>query len=673
MGPPVKERAARVPIVPLVVGALVLLASLAILVVGGRVTGVSWDEPYRIGKLANYFASGWFVDDVKDGVPLDFNAYVYAPVSDLLSHALGVLSGVQQWTQAAVTPEAYAVRHLAIGLMAVAAMAAAGALAALLLGSWRWAVVVAALLGSIPLWTGHAMFNSSDVPVATGYTLATLGVVLLARSVAAGAPWRAVTSGSALLGVGVLLSVGTRPATWPALLLSCALAVVAAAILASPASRVRSLLRIATGVVAAVAVASVVLVLVYPRGFGSPLTLLRESVAQSAKFGGTQPEAEQTRSLLEAAGYLPSWLAIQLPLVVAALVLVGLVGGVVLVVRVVARRDQAPDAGWRAVTVVALAAQLLVLPAGAALMRSNVYDGVRQFLFIVPVLAVFAGLGVATLLLLAGRLSRGAGLVQGAVWLLVALGVLLPVIDQVRLFPYGYAYVNEAASREPIDGRLPTDYWRTSMRELIPHVPAAGATSCTFDPLILGLVPIDCAAQGQLSPFWDTRGSEALDVPVPDGRYLYLESNRGRVDPGPGCTVLDRVTRTLHGQEVVMSYVALCEAPCVVQEAATCAGKSLSGAILDGLTLRDSNFAGADFTGTSLILADVSGSNFAGADLTGAILASTNLRGADLTGANLTNANLTGADLTDANLTNANLTGADLTDAIGLAAPAPAG
>ncbi len=128
------------------------------------------------------------------------------------------------------------------------------------------------------------------------------------------------------------------------------------------------------------------------------------------------------------------------------------------------------------------------------------------------------------------------------------------------------------------------------MRELIPLVPADGATSCTFDPLVLGLVPIDCATQGQLSPFWQTRGASALDVPVADGSYLFLESNRGRVDPGPGCTVLDRVTRTLHGQDVTMGYVALCEAPCVVQAAAQCTGKDLSGAVLDGLDLRGSTF-----------------------------------------------------------------------------------
>ena len=85
-----RERVARVPLVAVLVGAVLTLASALLVFVGGRATGVSWDEPYRIGKLVNYLQSGWFVDDIADGQPLDFNAFVYAPVADLLSHAFGV-------------------------------------------------------------------------------------------------------------------------------------------------------------------------------------------------------------------------------------------------------------------------------------------------------------------------------------------------------------------------------------------------------------------------------------------------------------------------------------------------------------------------------------------------------------------------------------------------------
>ena len=533
-------------------------------------------------------------------------------------------------------------------------------------------MITAAILGSVPLWTGHAMFNASDVPVATGYTVATLAVVLLVRALAAaGGPPRArvLVGVAAVLAAGLALTVGSRPATWPALLVTCALPVLAAPLLVPAGRRRGALLRAALVTVGAAGAAYLALVAIYPAAFSQPVRLLVDSVTQSAQFGA-EPAATETLTLLEAAGYVPSWLAIQLPIVVGILLLAGLATAVALVWRARPSGPQDAAARWRAAGLVALGAQLAVLPAGAAIMRSTVYDGIRQFLFVLPPIAVIATLGLAAVVTLASRLARGAVAVQAVVWVLVAAGLVLPVVDQLRLFPYGYAYVNEASARAAIDGRLPTDYWRTSMRELIPLVPADGATSCTFDPLVLGLVPIDCATQGQLSPFWQTRGASALDVPVADGSYLFLESNRGRVDPGPGCTVLDRVTRTLHGQDVTMGYVALCDAPCVVQPAAQCTGKDLSGAVLDGLDLRGSTFTEADFTGTSLILADVSGSSFAQATLAGAILASTNLRDADLSGADLTGANLTGADLTGANLTGADLTGANLTDVVGFTGPA---
>ena len=58
-------------------------------------------------------------------------------------------------------------------------LAAAGT-AWLILGNWRWGVITAGILSATPLWTGHAMFNMKDTPVAAGHTLITFALVLLA-------------------------------------------------------------------------------------------------------------------------------------------------------------------------------------------------------------------------------------------------------------------------------------------------------------------------------------------------------------------------------------------------------------------------------------------------------------------------------------------------------------
>lgn len=637
-------KVANLPNVPLpiaIAAGVVTAVTWLMTLVGGQVTGVSWDEPYRVGKLANLLQQGWFVDDLVDGQPADFNTYVYAPVYDLASHAFATVLGNGAWSQPSVTPEAYAARHLSLAVLAIIGMAAVGLLTSLLLGNWRWGLVATAVLGSVGLWTGHAMFNSSDLPVAVGYTIVTLAVVLIARNGAgagSGVPgrlgtalvgWRADLAWGALLAAGATLAIGSRPATWPAIVVSLVLAVAGATLVAPgpAASRRSAAIHAGASAIGALAVTFVILALVYPKAFANPLTALVNSIGQSAKFGG-QESVDSTVTLASALGYLPSWLRLQLPIGITLLALAGIGLAVLLIVRAIRTREG--DSGWRAVGLVALGAQLLVLPLGAALAHSNVYDGVRQFLFIIPAIAILATLGIAALLLLAARPPSAKPVWATAAWVLVGASILLPIVDQGRLFPYNYAYANETAS--PLNDRLPTDYWRTSMRELVPLVPAEGATACNFDPLILGLVPIDCANAGQVAPYLDARGTAALPVTVPPGKYLYLASNRGLSAPPPqsGCSIVDRVTRTLRGEEVVMSYVALCEAPCVVQEAASCAGKSLVGANLDGWNLRGSDFSGADFTGASLVLVDLTGANLTGANLTGV-----NLEQADLTDARL--------------------------------------
>jgi hypothetical protein len=640
--------ATKVPMVVTIGAGIITVATWLMTLIGGQVTGVSWDEPYRVGKLANLLQHGWFVDNVSNGQPVDFNTYVYGPTYDIVSHAFATVLVTNDWSQAAVTADAYAARHLSLALLAAVGLFAVGWIAGLLMGSWRWSLVATALLGAIPLWTGHAMFNSSDLPVAVGYTIVTLGVLLIARHainvtrVASGSTPRRLVVGWApdlalgvVLSIGAILAVGSRPATWPAVAVSLALALGGAAAV-SGRRCMTGATHAAASVASAVLITLVVLALTYPNAFANPMEALVGSIGQSAQFGG-QDSVESSMTFVAALGYLPAWLKIQLPIGIMLLALVGAILTIAVLIRAIGTLVHSRSLSWRSVGLAALLAQLLVLPIGAAVARSNLYDAGRQFLFIVPALAVFAAIGVAALIALVSKAKRGHRVLQVGAWALVGISVLLPVVDQMRLFPYNYVYANETAS--PLNDRIPTDYWRTSMRELMPKVPSEGATACNFDPLILGLVPIDCAGAGQVAPYLDTRGIESIGLPVPSGKYLFLSSNRGRAAPPPesGCTIVDRVIRTLHGEEVVMAYVAICEAPCVVQEAASCSGKSLVGANLDGWNLRGSDFSRADFTNASLMLANFSDANLTGANLTGA-----NVDQADFTNAILDGVTATG-------------------------------
>ena len=74
-------------------------------------------------------------------------------------------------------------------------------------------MVAVAGLASIPVWSGHAMMNIKDIPVAAGYALVTWGLV---RVLVVGRErWSRLAATSVLLVAGTVLAVGTRPGIWP--------------------------------------------------------------------------------------------------------------------------------------------------------------------------------------------------------------------------------------------------------------------------------------------------------------------------------------------------------------------------------------------------------------------------------------------------------------------------
>ncbi len=164
----------RVPTALLVVAGVVLAVNVVVLFLGAWSIGVTTDEPIHVDRLQHWFDLGWYVPETQmDGVEPDqglSGIYVYGPVAALVAHLVSVLGGTESWGSVSAAPEAYATRHLAVALFSILGLAAVAATTRLLLRSWRWALIAAAVLSAIPTWTGHGMFNIKDTPVAAGYT-----------------------------------------------------------------------------------------------------------------------------------------------------------------------------------------------------------------------------------------------------------------------------------------------------------------------------------------------------------------------------------------------------------------------------------------------------------------------------------------------------------------------
>jgi hypothetical protein len=554
----------EVPTLVLIVAAAVLLVNVVVMFLGAWSTGISWDEPIHVLRLEQYFATEWYLppwqmvgDQPAPGVD---GLYVYGPVAALTAHAVAAITGAEGWGESTLTAEAYAARHLAVAGFALLGIAAVGVTARLLLRTWRWALVAAAILSAIPAWTGHGMFNIKDTPVAAGYSLVTLGLVALARPGGASAG-RLRILGVGALALGTVVSVGTRPGMWvPVVLTAVGMLVLtfwADSTTSAAGQRGTRLAARGMSTLAGLATGGVVLLAVYPQLFSHPDRLLA-AVADSSEYpwnGVVLTDGVQV-AMPPPPSYLPLWFAAQTPIVILALSVTGLVATAVLLVGALLRRRPGMDAAL-AVGSGLVVLQALLMPVAGVLKKAVLYDATRQVLFVVPALAMLAALGAWVVV---RRLRRsGPRLLRVGFWVAVVLGVAVPTATVLPLFPYSYSWFNGITAVRGIDGRWMTEYWRTSARELVPLLPADGAESCGPWEPALGLNT--CSTQPQFEPYWDTRGTAAAPSALGPGDYYYLAFNRGEYQAPTGCSEVGAVRRTLFGRNVTMSLVSRCSVP----------------------------------------------------------------------------------------------------------------
>lgn len=537
-----------VPRVLLAVSAIVVLAGVGMTFVGGWRTGVGWDETYHVARMQGFLDHGWYLlaNQLDGDAPgaWEGQEYVYGPAAMTLLHWWAMLWGVEDPGTVSASSEAYAVRHLGVAVISLVGLAAATALGRIVLRSWRWGLVTAALLVAIPMWTGHGMFNIKDVPVASGFTLATLGLALAGRETCG--PTRLRVGSPLALATGITLAVGTRPGIWPGLA-ACAAALVVLVALRErrPAWRdtyVAVRWRYAE-VLAGTGLGIAGLVATYPSAYADPWALLIGSVASSSHYNGVSTDW----------WYVPVVSLSEFPWLVLGLAVVGTAG----VVRRVLRQGTRPDVTTTALVVVAV--QAFTLPVLAMARESHLYNGLRQLLFMAPAMAVLAAFGIS--LLLARRWSARRTL-RGLVPLAACAACVLPVVDQALLFPYNYGYAALGADlavdhlaesagpaelgADDLEEGIPTDYWRTSVRALAPAIPRGGHVVCSPTKLDGVTMPFShegreqCANDpiGPLAPYDDLR-----DGGWPASRTSFLAVLTGGNLPGTNCEEIARVTR----------------------------------------------------------------------------------------------------------------------------------
>ncbi|MGB3044296.1 MAG: glycosyltransferase family 39 protein [Xanthobacteraceae bacterium] len=429
---------------PYDLASILLLAVLVGLVIATfrdyAITNDEWIQ-HRYGELiVAYYKSG-FTD--RAVFELD-NLYLYGGLFDSAAILLGRL----------VPMDIYDLRHLLCGLIGVGGLAAAMATARMIAGARAgWLAGLAlAVCGS---WYGTMFHHSKDIPLAAAMAGALYFLMRAARDLPNPKPRHVVgfglMTGAALgikvlglllvgyVGVMILLSIppsmpltsrGARRFVWA------------------------SLIRF----VPALAIAYVIMIVTWPWSALSPLNPIRGlfSFAEFHYNIRTVLDGTVYRMATIPRLYVPIYILIKLPLLMLA-------GAMLAMAFVALARDRI---GRRTRSEVAMVAFAVIFPVLCEVVAHGpAFCGLRHFLFVLPPIAVLAGIGLDIAVMRLSAVRRQLGV---AVLAAVIVGFGWNAVTLVRLHPYEYLVFNplvgglEGASR-----RYAMDYWFTIMPEAV--------------------------------------------------------------------------------------------------------------------------------------------------------------------------------------------------------------
>jgi len=440
----------------LLLGGLLLAGLVMVIAQAGRY-GIAWDEtvqdPYGRLALAWYGTLGrntGFLTTSSPETHVPEHGVIFEVVVAVGQH---IFSGADHWY----------VRHL---ITALAGLAGVGAIAlcGFELGGY-WVAFLAALgLWLYPRYYGAIYTNSKDVPAAVTLTLVLWAALLLIRKWDDQDHPQRYLRNSILLGalIGLAAAIRVNALIWY-LILTVFLAGwwLTQGRLVWREERVRAeVLKqgSAAGVIGATSL--VIMIVLWPYVLLNPIVNLPHAVQVISHYtwdGLVLYNGRQYPATHLPADYVVTWLIIGSSLTLVALAALGL--GVVGVSSARARRIDPR----LALVLLSFAVPLIAILA----LRSVVYDGLRQFLFLIPPLSLIGAYGLVRVMTLLARADRLALKVVAAVLIVLAVvSYSLDVRDMLVLSPFEYTYFSPLIGGiAGAQGRYDTDYWATCSKQ----------------------------------------------------------------------------------------------------------------------------------------------------------------------------------------------------------------
>ena len=313
------------------------------------------------------------------------------------------------------------------------------------------------LLALCPTFYGHMFMNPKDAPFAVAMVILMLGLVRLAEEYPHASP-RTIL----IVGLGAGLSIGSRILGGLALVYALAgfLPLFIEEIRTQGAREAgRRLLHVLYVLLPGLVLGYLVMGLIWPWSIIDLANPIRALTYFSHFF--EKPWKEMFDGALVSVpdmpwSYLPTLFALQLPEVLLALSLAGVVGACAVLPRndVTARRKAI-------LLMLTLAATLPI--AIAIVKRPALYNGIRHFIFVIPPMTVLAGLSFAWIMRWLRDKARSW---QPVVLAVFVFGLLLPLGEMIRLHPYQYTHFNHVAGTvRGADDRFMLDYWGLAFKQ----------------------------------------------------------------------------------------------------------------------------------------------------------------------------------------------------------------
>jgi len=520
--------------------AVLIIAKVSELIASSIKIGSNIDEPYHLNQAAGFISNGSYILENPT-----VHEYAYGPAFAIFSHMVETALGFSDLGDFSLTPNSLIFTHLMLALLSLLTALITGVIFFSIYKNYFFSAISILILLSFPFWLGHSIQNIKDIPVAYGITAYVGSVILLINNFTNSNKKPRDLLIFLLVISGIFFSVGSRPSIAVFILLVFFLSLFSFTKL-----NIRKKTLIYSTIIG---FGSTLIVL--PQFYREPINALKNTFLTTSKFPwqGTILMDGKLVEPLATPSYFLIWFFAQTPLVLITFFIVGLFA---ILLRDL--RTKKLTINPLLVSFTLILVQIFFMPTLAILLEATVYQSLRHFLFIFPMIAIVTAAGIYHF---AENLNEKLRFVFiGSIF---AIFIFL-FSESGKLNPYFYTYYNPIVTKisfVPLEWE--TESWWLSNREAIEKTPKNG-NLVIWD----GVWPKES--------FFENRGKASEDTSevLPgdywavstlvsyvngDSRQRALESGAIFASQRATCTIHSAVKRTLRDQIIPMAYVSKCQ------------------------------------------------------------------------------------------------------------------